>query len=151
MSFLGGHDDRHQANRGTAAVIGVLLVLFGLAAVQVGLGHPFAGRQGGRVMGLFGANLLSSVVHLLLGVVLLAAAAAGTARARTANRVVGGACLLLALYGLAAETTDGDLLAVQGGTNDLHLLRALVLVAVGVLADRTPTSGNGPRYRTVRH
>lgn len=151
MTFLGRLDDQHHVNRITAAVVGVLLALFGLAGIKVGLGHPFADPQGGNSLGQFGVNLLSAVVHLLLAAALLAAAAAGTPRARLVNRLVGGACLLLAVYGLAAGPSSADLLAADQHTNDLHLLLALVLIVVGVLADRAPTSGHGPKYRTVRY
>lgn len=151
MSFLSAPDDRGRANRIAAGSVAVVLLLFGFAAIPAGLGHPFGGQDGGEVLGLLKANLLSAAVHLALGSVLLAAAVRGTKRARLANRGVGGACLLLAVYGLIAEDTWADLLATNGGDNDLHLVLVLVLLAVGVLADRMPTHGHGPKYRTVRY
>lgn len=151
MSFLGRLDEQRHVNRSTAAVVGVLIALFGLGGIKVGLGHPFADPQGGKILGQFGVNLLSSSVHLLLAAGLLAAAATGTAGSRLANRLVGGACLLLAVYGLAAGPGSADLLAADDHTNDLHLLLALVLIAVGAVADRARTSGHGPEYRTVRY
>lgn len=150
MSLLGAHDDRHRVDRLVAAGVGVLLVLFGADAVRVGLGHAFAGPQGGLVVGQFGADVLSGVVHLLLAAVLLVAGVRGTGAARAADRLVGAVCFVLAVLGLVTRGTGFDLLAARSKTGDLHLVLALLLVGVGVVADRAPTSGHGPRYRTVR-
>ena len=81
-------------------------------------------------------NNLHNIVHLLIGVALLAASRT-TATARTANLVIGVAYLGLAVLGPFLTGTEANILALNSPDHVLHLLSGLVLTGVGALADKT--------------
>ncbi len=151
---LGPGDGHGTTNRRTGAVVGTLLVVLGGVGVVLAAGHPFAGSAGPqtpKAFGQFGTDLLQAILNLILGAVALAAAAAGTHRSRLANRVVGGICLLIGVYGIAALKTSFDLLATDDKANDVHLVLGFLLLVAGIVGDHQRSTGHGRKYRTVSH
>jgi cyanate permease len=120
-------------NSTVALGFGVVFTLVGLAGFLVS--NTFAATDDATLLG-FEVNNLHNIVHLLIGVVLIAASRT-TATARTANLVIGVAYLGLAVLGPFITGTEANLLALNSPDHVLHLLSGLVLTGVGALADKT--------------
>ena len=120
-----------------ALVVGIVFVLVGI------LGFIPALVSGGALLGIFAINTLHSIVHLLIGI--LGIAAAYTGWPRLYNRIFGVVYLLLAVLGfIPALTFHGSLLgivAINMADNILHLVVGLALAYVGFfVADRLVTA-----------
>ena len=121
-----------SVNQLAAMVFGVAFTLVGLSGFLVS--DTFAQTDDNALLG-FEVNNLHNIVHLLIGVVLLAASRK-LATARTANLVIGIAYLGLAVLGPFITGTQANILALNSADHVLHLLSGLVLTAVGALADK---------------
>ena len=120
-------------NRLVAYVLGAIYTLVGLAGFA--LNSDFGDKNTDeRVLGIFEINGLHNVVHLLIGIALLAAARAGYRAARSANMAVGATYLLVGIIGLfiANDTSDANILSLNSADNVLHIGTALVLLAVAL-------------------
>ncbi|MBD8505720.1 DUF4383 domain-containing protein [Hoyosella sp. G463] len=126
-------------------VLGVAFVAVGIVGVTVSGGHPVVGPEGGELFGVRGVNALHNVAHLLIGTVLIVGAAAGVQVARRTNTVVGVGYALLGLVGPIVSTTSWNVLALNGAAHVVHVLAALVLVGVGVLADSPVIRARSPQ------
>ena len=115
--------------------LGAAFLLVGATGFLVTGGLDFLARDGKALL-LFHVNPFHNVVHLLVGLLLLAGAMRGLATARAVNLLVGGIYLLVGVLGLFVLDTDLDILALNGADNILHLGSALVLLAVGLKGDR---------------
>jgi len=124
---------RRSVNSIVAMGFGVVFTLVGLAGFLVS--NTFAETDDATLLG-FEVNNLHNIVHLLIGVALLAASRT-TATARTANLVIGVAYLGLAVLGPFLTGTEANILALNSPDHVLHLLSGLVLTGVGALADKT--------------
>jgi cyanate permease len=124
---------RRSVNSIVAMGFGVVFTLVGLAGFLVS--NTFAETDDATLLG-FEVNNLHNIVHLLIGVALLAASRK-TATARTANLVIGVAYLGLAVLGPFLTGTEANILALNSPDHVLHLLSGLVLTGVGALADKT--------------
>lgn len=125
-----------SVNRVVAGVFGAVYAVVGLLGFTVSSGHHFVGDSGGELLGLFMVNGLHNVVHLAVGGLLVAAAAAGASAARTVNALVGAIYLVVGLAGLLILGSSLNLIALNAPDNGLHLASAALLLAVGALADR---------------
>lgn len=119
-----------------ALVVGVVFILVGL------LGFVPALVPGGAVLGIFAVNVLHSIVHLLIGV--LGVAAAYTGFSRLYNRVIGIVYLLLAILGFIPALYFSNallgLIPINLADNLLHLIVGLAAIYVGfAVADRGST------------
>jgi len=117
-----------------ALVVGIVFVLVGI------LGFIPALVPGSALLGIFEVNVLHSIVHVLFGV--LGIAAAYTGLSRLYNRVIGIVYLVLFLLGLIPVLyINGALLglvSINLADNLLHLVVGAVLVLVGFfVTDRT--------------
>ena len=134
-------------NRLVAAVFGVIYLLVGLLGfIQTGF-DDFAGKNTDeKLLGIFEINGLHNVVHLLIGAVLLAAALRSRSVAKGANTFVGGVYLLVGIIGLfiANDTSDLNILSLNGADNVLHLASALVLLGVALSQDKDVARGDVP-------
>lgn len=149
----------NQINPGTAfhrSPNRIIATLFGAVYVLVGLlgffwvnGVPFAGPGDGSnaILGIFEVNPLHNIVHLLIGAALLIAGSGTAASARAANSTVGALYLLLGIVGFfLAANHDSPLNFLSLNTPDhfLHLASAVVLLAVGLGADRVADTRTAP-------
>lgn len=116
---------------------GAVYLAVGAIGFGVSGGHEFAGHEGGHLLGIFAVNGLHNVVHLLVGVALIGAAAAGRTAAKTVNSLVGAVYLLVGVLGLAVGDGELNLLALNAPDHALHFATATALLAVGLAADRT--------------
>ena len=122
--------------RTVALLVGIVFVLIGI------LGFIPALVPGGALLGIFGVNALHSIVHLLFGVLGIAAAYTGTSRMY--NRVIGIVYLALAVLGfIPALVINGNLLglvSINLADNFLHLVVGSVRVIVGFFVAERATS-----------
>lgn len=121
-----------SVNSMVAAVFGAVYTLVGIAGFFVS--ETFAGRDDNTLLG-FEVNHLHNIVHLLIGLALLAASRR-TATARTANLAIGVTYLALGVLGPFLTGTDLNIVALNGADNVLHLLSGALLTAVGLFADK---------------
>ena len=121
-------------NQTLALTFGAVYALVGVLGFFGSGDVDFAGEKGASLLG-FDVNGLHSVVHLLIGVALLAASRAH-ASARGANLAIGSVYVLLAVLGPFINNTAADIIGLNGADNVLHLLSGVLLVGVAVAADK---------------
>jgi hypothetical protein len=123
-------------NRLLATVFGIVYVLIGIAGFFVTSGVGLIDPDGGLLLGIFSVNILHNVAHVLIGAALLIAGLSGVRPAKTVNTVVGTAYLLLGIVGLFIVGSAFNILANNGADNVLHFGSAVLLLAVGLGAER---------------
>ncbi|MBB5802056.1 putative membrane protein [Saccharothrix ecbatanensis] len=116
---------------------GAVYVLVGLLGFVVSGDHAFAGSHGGHLVGVFAVNGLHNVVHLLVGAGLIGGAVLGHEVSKKVNTVVGAVYLLVGVLGLVIGGSQLNVLALNAADHGLHFASALLLIAVGVAADRS--------------
>lgn len=123
-------------NRIIATIFGGVYVLVGLLGFAVTGGVGFIATEGGLLLGIFEVNPLHNVAHLLIGAALLIAGLASAKAAKVVNITVGATYLLLGIAGFFLVGTAANILALNTFDHFLHLASALVLLGVGVGAER---------------
>lgn len=115
---------------------GAVYVLVGLLGfVVTGLSGIFS-TDGGLLLGLFMVNPLHNVVHVLVGTLLIIGGSASIRTTRRVNTTVGAVYLLVFVLGLAVQGSAANILALNTADHGLHLASALLLIGVGLGADR---------------
>lgn len=114
-------------NKTVALVFGVVFLLIGV------LGFVPALTPGGALLGLFMVNGVHSIIHLLFGVLGIAAALSGMSVLY--NRVGGIIYLLIGILGFIPALVPGGMLLglvmINLADNFLHLVIGIVLAYVG--------------------
>jgi beta-lactamase regulating signal transducer with metallopeptidase domain len=123
-------------NRTVAGIFGVVYLLVGLLGFLVTGGVAFFATSGGLLLGIFEVNPFHNVAHLLIGAVLLVSALISTRAAKGTNVTIGAAYLLLGIVGFFLAGTAANVLALNTFDHFLHLASAIVLLGVGLTADR---------------
>jgi hypothetical protein len=133
-------------NRIVATIFGAVYLLVGLLGFAVTGGVGFIATEGGLLLGIFEVNPLHNIAHLLIGAALLIAGLANTRAAKGVNITVGAVYLLLGIVGFFIGSPDNalNILALNVPDHFLHLGSAIILLGVGLAADR-----NVPRTATV--
>ncbi|MFC4616056.1 DUF4383 domain-containing protein [Cellulomonas sp. H30R-01] len=126
-------------NRIVGTVFGAVYLLVGVAGFFVTSGVGFASTEGEPLI-LFEVNPLHNIVHLLIGAVLFFAARSSVAASRAANTGVGAVYLLVGVLGLFLVGSGANILALNGADNVLHFASAVLLLGVGLGADRTASA-----------
>ncbi|ROQ57071.1 uncharacterized protein DUF4383 [Rathayibacter sp. PhB152] len=134
---------RTSPNRLLATLFGAVYVVVGLLGFVVTGGVQFLATEGGLLLGIFEVNPLHNIAHLLIGGALLIAGLSTTSAAKTVNTTVGAVYLLLGVVGFFLVNTALNVLALNTADHFLHLASALVLLGVGLTADK------GARARTA--
>ena len=129
-------------NRLLGVVFGIVYLLIGVLGFFVTSGTAFIATSGPKLLGLFEINPLHNVAHLIIGAAVLIAALSGARAAKAVNTTVGAVYLLLGIVGLliAGGNNPLNILAINGADNVLHFATAVVLLAVGLGADRSSRS-----------
>ncbi len=122
-------------NRLVAVIFGAVYALVGLLGFTVTGAVEFAGPDGELLLGIFQVNPLHNIVHLLIGLALLVGGIAGVRAAKTVNIIVGAAYLLLGIVGFFLDG-PANFLALNLADHFLHLATAIILLGVGLAADR---------------
>jgi hypothetical protein len=121
-------------NQTLALAFGAVYALVGLLGFAVSGDVDFAGKAGASLLG-FDVNGLHNIVHLLIGVALLAASRTHAA-AKSTNLTIGAVYVLLAVLGPFINDTAADIVGLNGADHVLHLLSGVLLVGVAVAADK---------------
>jgi hypothetical protein len=129
-----GTTSRRSLNQTLALAFGAVYALVGILGFFVSSDVDFAGKHGASLLG-FDVNGLHNVVHLLIGLALLAASRAH-ASARGANLTIGAVYVLLAVLGPFINDTAADVIGLNGPDHVLHLLSGVLLVGVALAADK---------------
>ncbi|QIG39646.1 DUF4383 domain-containing protein [Microbacterium sp. 4R-513] len=125
-------------NRIVATIFGAVYLLVGLLGFAVTGGVGFISTEGGLLLGIFEVNPLHNVAHLLIGAALLATGLLSVKAAKTTNITIGAVYLLLGIVGFFLVGTALNILALNTFDHFLHLASAIVLLGVGLAADREP-------------
>ena len=125
----------HSPNRTLGTVFGIVYLLVGLAGFAVTGGIGFAATEGNPVI-VFEVNPLHNLVHLAIGAALLISARKSVRAAKSMNTAVGAVYLLVGILGLFLIGSGANILALNGADNVLHLASALLLLGVGLAADK---------------
>ena len=123
-------------NRIVGVVFGAVYLLVGLLGFAVTGGVSFFATSGGLLLGIFEVNPFHNVAHLLIGAALLIAGLASTRAAKGTNITIGAAYLLLGIVGFFLTGTMANVLALNTFDHFLHLASAIVLLGVGLAAER---------------
>lgn len=127
---------RTSPNRLVAVIFGAVYVLVGLLGFAVTGGVGFIATDGGLLLGIFEVNPLHNIAHLLIGAALLIAGLSSVRAAKGVNTTVGAVYLLLGIVGFFLVGTAANILALNTADHFLHLASAIVLLGVGLGADR---------------
>jgi Domain of unknown function (DUF4383) len=126
-------------NRLLGIVFGIVYLLIGILGFFITSSTGFVATSGPKLLGLFEINPLHNVAHLVIGAALLLAGLSSARAAKALNSTIGAVYLLLGVVGLFLSDGNNPLniLALNGADNVLHFASAVVLLAVGIGADRT--------------
>ena len=133
--------------RTATLIVGVVFLIVGVLGFIPGITTSFdtitfAGHNSqAKLLGLFQVSILHNIVHLLFGVV--GVAAARTAAAARSYLIVGGVIyLVLWIYGLVIDKSSGaNFVPLNNADNWLHLVLGVGMIALGAaLARRTTTA-----------
>ncbi|AZS38067.1 hypothetical protein CVS47_02718 [Microbacterium lemovicicum] len=129
---------RQSPNRLVAVIFGAVYVLVGLLGFAFTGGVGFIATQGGLLLGIFEVNPLHNIAHLLIGAALLIAGLSNARAAKGVNITVGAVYLLLGIVGFFIGSPDNalNILALNVPDHFLHLASAVVLLGVGLSADK---------------
>jgi hypothetical protein len=126
-----------ELNPPVGFIAGFSYLLVGLAGFATH-SDGFAARTGGAVLGTFQVNPLHSVVHVVLGALLVSGARAGGRAAALVNLVVGGIYLIMGGTGLFVLGSTSNILAINGADNVLHFATAALLTTTGLAGRARP-------------
>ena len=127
-------------NRLLGVIFGAVYLLVGILGFFITGGVDFFATNGDeapRILGLFAVNPFHNIVHLLIGAALLIGGLSSVSAAKATNTTVGAAYLLVGLIGLfIAGNNPANILALNAADNVLHFASAILLLAVGLGAER---------------
>jgi len=123
-----------------ALAFGAVYLLVGIVGFFVtGFDHFADNSQHEMLLGLFMINPLHNVAHILVGIAGLAMART-LAGARSYGWLLAVLYAALFVYGLIAVNASWDFLNINAGDNVLHILTALVGLAIALIPVRDAVS-----------
>jgi hypothetical protein len=123
-------------NRMLGIVLGLVYLLVGVFGFFVTSSISFLGTSNSnRLIGMFSLNPLQNLIHIAIGVILVLSALAAARAAKGANILFGAIFLIAGIVGLFL-TGAANIFAFNAADNILHLLSAVLLLAVGLGADK---------------
>lgn len=127
-------------NRLLGIFLGVVYLLDGIYGFFLTSATGFFATTGPKVFGLFEVNPFHNLVHVVVGVALLTSGLIGARVAKGMNTTLGAVFLLVGVLGLLLLVGGNgplNILAINGADTVLNFATAVVLLCVGIGADRT--------------
>jgi hypothetical protein len=124
-----------MVNKNVGVGFGLVYVLVGVVGFFITGFSGFASMNGVTLLG-FMLNPLHNIVHILVGALLMAGGLASTTISKRINTTVGAVYFLVFAVGIAVQGSTANVLALNLADHGLHLVSAILLVAVGLTADR---------------
>ncbi len=120
-------------------------VLYVLGAVFIVLG--LLGFVNHPVLGIFEVNTLHNLIHLVSGILVLMFAGMGEMQAKKFALVLGVVYALITILGFLLSGNIFNLVMVNMADNLLHLVLAVLLLAVGLTgrSSSTPSMPSSPQ------
>ncbi|MEV4707496.1 DUF4383 domain-containing protein [Actinoplanes sp. NPDC049316] len=128
--------------RALGALTGVYFIVFGVVGIIVNAGEGLFGNDGGLVLGQQ-ANMFWSIVSILVGAIVLAAAVIGRNSDTLVDKYFGWGLVGVGAYELAVLRTDANFLDWSVATVVVTWLLALVLIMAGQYSKVAPPSQAG--------
>lgn len=126
-----------SANRVTAVIVGAVSLAFGVAGFFTSAGTAVFAATGRLLLGVFSINPAGAAGDILVGAALMIAGLSTVAASKIVNAVIGAVLLLLGIAGLFVIGTAVNLLALNGADNVVHFASSVILLAVGLGAERS--------------
>ncbi|GID25216.1 uncharacterized protein DUF4383 [Paractinoplanes brasiliensis] len=136
--------------RALSFISGAYLVVFGVIGMIQTSGENFTGVVGVRVLGQE-TNMLWSIVALVVGIVVLAAAAMGRNLDVAAGKYLGWALLVVGSYELATNRTDANLFGFSMSTVVVTYLVGLILILASMYSKVAPQEQAGAPRQVREH
>jgi hypothetical protein len=130
---LDGSTRGRTVNQTVALVFGAIYTLVGILGFFVS--ETFADQNDDKLLGIFEVNHLHNIVHLLIGLALLAASRRHDS-ARGANLAIGVTYLALGVLGWFIDDTEANIVALNSADHLLHLASGALLTAVALTQDK---------------
>ena len=118
-----------------ALVFGIVFILVGILGI---VGSPIVGATG-----IFETNSLHDIVHLLVGIVLVAVAVMAPASSAMWLKIFGVVYLVIAVLGFLLVPSGGELLGLvhtNMADHVLHVVLAVALFLAGHLAGKSSSA-----------
>ena len=128
---------RTSPNRLIAVIIGAFYLVAGASGLIATVGAGFFATPGRLLIGLFTVNPFASAVDMLIGAALAIAGLTTIAASKIVTTITGVIFLAMGIAGLFVIGTALNILALNGADNVLHLASSVLLLAVGLGADRS--------------
>ena len=125
-----------RPNRLAALIVGAFYLIAGVTGLFGTAGQRLVAIPGRLLLGVFEVNPFAAVVDVLVGAALVIAGLSTVAASKIVTTIVGTVFLVLGLAGLFVIGSGSNMLALNGADNVLHLASAVILLAVGLGADR---------------
>jgi len=119
-------------NRMFGYVFGAVYLVVGAVGFLVTKGVGFAATHGKNLI-IFAVNPLHNIVHLLVGVGLIAGAAAGALASRRINLLVGIVYIAIGALGLFIQNNSLNIFAFNTADHALHFATGILAVTVASL------------------
>ena len=124
-------------NRLVAVILGAFYVIAGVTGLFGAAGVGFFSTTGRLLLGVFAVNSFAAAVDILIGAGLVMAGLATVAASKIVTTIAGTVFLVIGIAGLFVIGNGFNILALNGADNVLHLASAVILLAVGLGADRS--------------
>lgn len=129
-----------------------LAMIFGVVVVALGI----IGFFNNPIFGMFEVDAIHNIIHIILGVVLIAGARNSDSKAASMSmRTVGYITLIVAVLGMIFVPVSGKLfglVTMNAAGNWLHLVLAVILIIAGMkmkghssMNNSAPMSNNNPQ------
>jgi hypothetical protein len=124
-------------NRLVAVILGAFYVIAGVTGLFGAAGVGFFSTTGRLLLGVFAVNSFAASVDILIGAGLVMAGLATVAASKIVTTIAGTVFLVIGIAGLFVIGNGFNILALNGADNVVHLASAVILLAVGLGADRS--------------
>jgi hypothetical protein len=128
--------------RAIAAIVGVYLIVFGVLGLILTADEGLFGKAGDRVLGQ-GTNLFWSIVTIVVGAVVLAAAVLGRNLDVLANTYLGWGLLVVGTLAMMFIRTEANVLDFSMSTVIVTYLAGLALILAGLYGKVAPQEQAG--------